>query len=354
MKRRDFLIMAALAAATAGTGTFVLSNGPSTSAAETETTAPPKRPTAQVTRRDLSEITSFDATVDHGEQWKLITTASGTVTWRPEIGTIVDSGGQLIRIGDKPVFLARGDMPMYRTIARVPGGPKAQMVGQDVKQLQEFLRAAGFDEKGELRTDGVFDQLTERAIRAWQYTNGLSVTGKVDNAQLVFTPTAVRIATAPRVGQPFEALNVTGAEASLSIDVDDDERGLVSPGTEVEVELSDGTKLTGRIDELTPADDEQEGGGENNRTWRATIDVENLPAGTGDGVTVNVTKIYASQALTVPVGALLAPADGGYALEVVDGATTRLVRVEIGAQAVDGMIDVTGDIAEGDEVVIPS
>lgn len=354
MKRRDFLIMAALAATAAGTGALVLSAEPNSTAAQTETTAPPTRPTAQVTRRDLSEITSFDASVDYGEQWKLVTTASGTVTWRPEVGTVVEPGGQLIRIGDRPVFLARGDMPMYRTISRVPGGPKAQLVGQDVQQLQEFLRAAGFDEKGELRTDGVFDQVTERAIKAWQFTNGLPVTGKVDNSQLVFSPTAVRIATAPRVGQAFEALNVTAANASLTIDVDDDDRELVAPGTEVEVELADGTKLKGRIDELTRADDEgNEGGGNDSPKWRASVAVD-MPAGAGDGVTVNVTKVYATQALTVPVGALLAPADGGFAVEVVDGASTRLVRVEIGTTAVDGMIDITGDIAEGDEVVIPS
>ena len=68
-------------------------------------------------------------------------------------------------------------------------------------------------------------------------------------------------------------------------------------------------------------------------------------------VKVLVEKDAARDVLAVPVAALVALAEGGYALERVgDGNTTALVGVELGAM-VDGIVEVRGDIAEGDIVV---
>jgi hypothetical protein len=51
--------------------------------------------------------------------------------------------------------------------------------------------------------------------------------------------------------------------------------------------------------------------------------------------------------LTVPVDALLALREGGYGLEVVDGAGSRVVRVEAGLFA-GGRVEVSGDgVTEG-------
>ena len=66
-------------------------------------------------------------------------------------------------------------------------------------------------------------------------------------------------------------------------------------------------------------------------------------------VLVRVETEAERDALAVPVGALLALAGGGYALELAD--THRLVPVEVGAFA-DGYVQVTGDgIDEGTRVV---
>ena len=55
----------------------------------------------------------------------------------------------------------------------------------------------------------------------------------------------------------------------------------------------------------------------------------------------------------MPVEALLALAEGGYAVEVDDGgAATHLVGVELGVFA-DGWVEVTGDVEAGDQVVVP-
>jgi multidrug efflux pump subunit AcrA (membrane-fusion protein) len=71
-------------------------------------------------------------------------------------------------------------------------------------------------------------------------------------------------------------------------------------------------------------------------------------------VTVRVTTSAATGVVAVPVDALLALAEGGYAVERVAGdGTTTLVGVEVGAFA-DGWVEVTGDIAEGDTVEVPA
>jgi len=80
-----------------------------------------------------------------------------------------------------------------------------------------------------------------------------------------------------------------------------------------------------------------------------TVDGE-LP-GSASAATVNVTDVAAKDVLFVPVGALLALAEGGFAVEVPSGAATTLVKVDVG-EVLEGQVEITGDISEGNEVVI--
>ena len=69
------------------------------------------------------------------------------------------------------------------------------------------------------------------------------------------------------------------------------------------------------------------------------------------------TRDASSQAedvLTVPVGALLALAEGGYGLEIIEGSTSRIIAVQTGLFA-DGQVEVTGQgLDEGTTVGMPS
>ena len=75
---------------------------------------------------------------------------------------------------------------------------------------------------------------------------------------------------------------------------------------------------------------------------------------TGADVDVEVVAELAEDVLTVPVSALLALVEGGYAVEVIqpDG-TTTLVAVETGMFS-DGYVEITGEeLTEGLSVVVP-
>jgi hypothetical protein len=56
----------------------------------------------------------------------------------------------------------------------------------------------------------------------------------------------------------------------------------------------------------------------------------------------------------VPVGALLALAEGGYGVQVVDGSTTRYLPVSTGMFG-NGLVEISGDgVREGMTVGVPA
>jgi multidrug efflux pump subunit AcrA (membrane-fusion protein) len=71
---------------------------------------------------------------------------------------------------------------------------------------------------------------------------------------------------------------------------------------------------------------------------------------------LQITTASVSDALVVPVGALLAQSSGGYAVEVTGpGNSRRLVAVQLGIfDDTDGLVQVTGALTPGQRVVVPA
>lgn len=307
-----------------------------------------------VRRGDLSTEREFQADVSFGEPWGLNTTAAGTITQQQPVGTTIDFGDTLLRLDDKPLVLAHGAMPMFRELHKVDIGARdgngdrlTLLTGADVTQLQTFLLDAGFDADGHLEIDGQFGGYTEAAIKSWQLAVGLPATGRVDNTQIVFSPDPVRIATELRVGDTFTGLDVSNAEPKVLIDTSNRDRASLPLRAVVEIDLPDGTQLDGTV-----ADQEQATTADGSQIWRTTVAVEAELPGDASSATVTVTEVLATDVLLVPTGALLALAEGGFAVEVVAGPTAELVRVDVG-EVLDGQAEVDGDLAVGDLLVVP-
>lgn len=338
-------VVGGAAAAVIFVGWQVLGDLPGSEAeAAIETTASDETAQVDVTRGDLTTDYDFTGHVSYGEPWSLPLSAEGVVTDSQAEGSIVDFGDMMIEVAGKPVYLAEGEVPMYRELALT----RSHMKGEDIAQLQRFLLAAGFDDDGRLEVDGDFGTSTRRAVKDWQEAVGLDDTGRVDTSQIVFSPTPLRIEAAARVGTTFEPLQVTAATPTVTADINSDQRTQIPMDGSVTIELADGTMLDGTV-----VDHERVVGDDGSTSWRAVIALVDNIDGDEPSVLVYSTVVDASDVLIVPTSALLAVSQGGFAVEVVDGNETRLVPVGVG-EVVDSRAEVTGDIEAGDMVVVPS
>jgi multidrug efflux pump subunit AcrA (membrane-fusion protein) len=138
------------------------------------------------------------------------------------------------------------------------------------------------------------------------------------------------------------------------IELDPDDLDLVTLGATVTVVLPDDTEVPGEITEIGKV--VRRSGFEPDSPEvldvivsidATAFDLERAP------VEVEVESDRASGVLAVPVRALVSLSDGGYAVEVRDGDNSRLIGVSIGDFA-GGLVEVDGDLAEGDSVVVPA
>ncbi len=150
----------------------------------------------------------------------------------------------------------------------------------------------------------------------------------------------------------------------VTLDLEADQQTLVEEGDRVRVQLPDGRTVIGTVAEVgnvaeyPPSDEGESGAGEESESDPTIKVTVRLGPGANTGrldqapVDVEIAKQVERDALAVPVTALLALAEGGYAVEVKEGRTTRLVAVRTGMHA-DGWVQISGKgITEGTQVVV--
>lgn len=348
-RRRTYAVAAGVlvvVAAGGGTAWYTLHGG----AAPAHASGATPVTTAAITRGDVVDTESVDGTLAYTGERSIAAAASGVVTWAPDEGDTIRRGGSLMRIADRPVTLMYGSMPLYRTLK------SGVSDGRDVEQLESNLAALGYGSY--LTVDDHFSDATKAAVKAWQEDRGLSETGSVDAKQVVFASGAVRITAvkadkgeAVRPGGP--ALTVTGTTQDVHVKLDSDKQDLVKKGDKVSVELPDGTTVDGRISSVGDVATAGQNGED------ATVDVYvRLTGHTDEGldqapVSVELTSARAKDVLSVPVEALLALREGGYGVEVVSGASRRIVAVRTGTYG-GGRVQISGTgLRAGMKVEVP-
>jgi peptidoglycan hydrolase-like protein with peptidoglycan-binding domain len=230
------------------------------------------------------------------------------------------------------------------------------MAGNDVRQLEEALTALGYDVGA---VDGTFDAATKAGVLAWQGDAGLEADGIVDLGEVVFLSNDVRIASIDAVsGSPVNpggaVLSVTSSDIVVTAELPAEDQDILEVGQAVQVELPDTTKVGGTVDQIDSVATRNASG---QTVFEVTITLDDVAAA-GDldeaPVDVEVVTDSVSDVMAVPVTALLALREGGYAVEVADGdGSTRLVPVDTGFYA-DGMVEITSDgVSPGEQVVVP-
>ena len=281
---------------------------------------------------------------------------TSSYTMLPPVGRVVRRGGALYAIGGQPVILLYGAVPQWRAFAY------GMTPGRDVGELNANLRALGYGAvSGDAFTSG-----TESAVERFQSSHGLAPTGSLLLGSVTFEPGAVRVTSVtPTAGAPVQAgpvLGITSARRVVTIELDASQQSNVAVGDPVVITLPDNSTTPGRVSYVgtvatTPSDQSGNGGSSS-----PTIEVDvtpDRPGATGRldqaPVDVSITTQTVDNALVVPVDALLALANGGYAVEVVTAGVHALVGVNVGMfDDADGLVQVTGAIHPGQRVVVPA
>jgi multidrug efflux pump subunit AcrA (membrane-fusion protein) len=137
----------------------------------------------------------------------------------------------------------------------------------------------------------------------------------------------------------------------VSVELSTDDQDLVVVGDTVVVVLPSGTRESAVVTEIGSVVQANQQGG---TFFEMTVTLDNPDAAPNldeAPVDVEVVNDRADDVLAVPVTALLALAEGGYAVEVVgEDGTTTLVGVEPGLFA-DGLVEVASNGLTADMVV---
>ncbi|WP_083802406.1 peptidoglycan-binding protein [Micromonospora sp. ATCC 39149] len=315
--------------------------------------APPA--SATVTRQTLADAKTVDGELGYGPDRTAASRLPGTITALPDTGATVSRGRALYAVDGDPVVLLYGKLPAYRMLQ--PG-----VEGPDAAQFERNLKALGYSG---FTVDDEYTSATADAVRAWQDDLGVAETGRVEPGRIGYADGPVRVEghqlDLGATVQPGQAvLTYTGTERRVTAELDVDDQRLAKRGGRVEVALPDGRRVVGKISTVETivtggtagaADDSD---AETKIEVVVTVDEQKALAGF-DRASVELTFTVSERpdVLTVPVAALLALAEGGYGLEVLDGKSSRIVAVTTGLFA-NGRVEVTGDgVTEGTTVGVP-
>jgi peptidoglycan hydrolase-like protein with peptidoglycan-binding domain len=295
------------------------------------------------------------------------------VTKLPAVGTTVTRGHELYRTDDQPVVVFYGDTPMFRTL-RVPapadpttpaspttpgttavptgGGGQQRSAdgpqGRDVTVVADNLRALGYDigTVPSSSAGSVYTPTLAAAVKRWQKYVGMKPTGTLGVGQIVVLPGRIRVnAVQARLGDPVAEplMSVTSTDKVITVAVDATDVGGITSGARVTVELSDAKEIPATVTAIsqTVQESTDQTGNGNPPTLNVTVtpvrlaDVAKL-----DSAPVQVRFATATRrgVLAVPVTALVALREGGYAVQRPNG---TLLAVKTGLFA-GGMVEVSG------------
>jgi peptidoglycan hydrolase-like protein with peptidoglycan-binding domain len=320
-------VAGAAAAATVGFGGTDAGTAP-------RSTLPPA--TAQISKQTLADAQKESGTLGYGRERSVPNRLAGTVTALTDIGATVKRGETLFRVDNTPVVLLYGTLPVYRALS-------SGTEGADVKQFEQELRNLGYTG---FTVDEKYDSYTATAVKKWQKQLGLTQTGVVELGRVVYAPDEVRVATqkvaAGDAGQPGQAvLTTTGTARVVSVTLDVRNQRLAKKDAAVTVDTPDGKRVDGTITGVATIIDTS--GKDPATKIGVTIALTTAVEGFTDAaVDVNFTAAERKDVLTVPVAALLALAEGGYGIQVVDGGTTKTVAVQTGLFS-GGRVEISGD-----------
>jgi hypothetical protein len=349
--------------------------------------------TFTVRRGSLTEQTQEDATLGSAGSYTVVVPGSSsggggsssgasggqTFTSLPQAGQIIRQGQVLYEINESPVVLLYGSVPAYRDLSE-------GMSGEDVRELNADLVKLGYATAAALGpTSGwdYFSSETAYALELLQSHLGLTETGSLPLGQAVFLPSSIQVTglgtgAVPGGSAAAGSVVLTGSSQTpvVTIDLDASLQSEVAVGNKVSIALPDGSVTPGVISRISTVASSSSSGNSGNGNGNANGNGNGNGNGSGSGATITVlvsltdpkaagtldqapvevtiTTGSVSNALIVPVDALLAQTGGRYAVEVTGPGGHHLVTVTPGLfDDAAGTVQVTGNLTPGQHVVVP-
>lgn len=291
-------------------------------------------------------------------------TSQAVADWQETIGREADGSIDAADIVFVPGASQIVELAVEVGSSVAPGDPVAtlstgdSMAGADVAQLETALVALGHDAAGTLVADDVYDATTAAAIAEFQTAIGQAPDGVVNLGEIVFTAGPLLISEAltsvgSTVSDGDPILAVAAAEQVVRMQIPAGDQGLVDVGNAVTVILPGFEEAPATIVSIDPTATVDNNG---DVVFDATVALDNSDVAVGLNeapVTIDVVGDTAAGVLAVPVTALIALSEGGYAVEVQTSTGFQLVAVDPGFFA-DGLVAINSDgIAAGDMVTLP-
>jgi hypothetical protein len=327
-----------------------------------EPPAPAARPrveTTTVREADLANTRSEPGTLGFGAQRVIKGTGTGVVTGLPAVGDVARRGKPLFRVNDLPVPVFFGATPMFRPLGTLG------MKGSDVAVVMDNLAELGYRPGRRPNDDAKaeFTPTVARALKEWQADVGLEETGTLDVGQVLVLDGPVRTsAVLAQPGDPVagELFAVTANTRVITLSMAIAEAGALPVGTAVTVVRPDGREIPAKVASVataTPEADPDGGtgqGGAPDQRMEVVVTPDD-PAAVADldaaRVEVKITTETRTAVLVVPVEALVALREGGYAVQLPGG---ELRAVETGMYS-RALVEISGTgITEGLTVVTAS
>jgi membrane fusion protein, multidrug efflux system len=374
----------ALAVGIAAGVIFIPNRGGSAQAASSHPSVPSGAATVQ--RRDLVETDTESGTLSYAGTQTVYNNASGTITWLPSVGQVIQPGKALFKVDDQPVLLMDGTTPAYRELSA------ADSPGSDIRQLNRDLVKLGFNPDG-IVVNGQWQAATTAGVEELQTAHDMPVTGTLTVGQVVFLPGPQLVGTLDATigsggggsssgsdssgsssssgtsgssGSASQIMQTSSTRLVATVDLDASKQSEAKVGEKVTVEMPNGSTVNGTITGVSPVAQSSSSSGNSNggsssgnsnndnsnndtgsSSSGATIPVTVRLSGrhTGAGldqaaVSVNFAQAQAKNVLSVPVTALVATSGSSYAVQEAS-APHKLIPVTVGLFAA-GYVQISG------------
>ncbi|TAK69567.1 MAG: peptidoglycan-binding protein [Actinomycetota bacterium] len=298
--------------------------------------------TAKVTEGTLTQTEQVGGLISYGEPVALVSQqTAGTVTWVAAPGATIGLGKPIYRTDGKPTVLIHGTVPAYRTL-------REGTTGQDVQQLEQSLHDLGYTK---VVVDGHYDATTVAAVKDWQQKLGWQPTGEVSPQQVFVHDGDIRVALPAVVAGSHlgaepnqQVLTYSGITPVVTVPLDVAKQHLVHKDDPTTITLPDGSTLDGVVTSVGNVAQTIDDGKTHFVTVIVSIKDKDALGGGYDSapVSLTITSGVKQNVLIVPITALVASPDGGYAVEVVTGDKASFVKVTTGMFA-QGKVEISGD-----------